>query len=535
MTMPNLDFHRDDARVEFERMRRALKPLASEEAVQSLSDAGAVLDTGVARLKRELLASSLCWNDDNHRLMAWIEQQHRAVADFAAQMVEALRATPQPVLPRLIATSLHHRGQASKWAMGRERAEPRGLHSLFLLAVACRRHREKFICRVDGGSRRTTIEALYFRALLLDRFTAGNLTRQQVEVLDAWLWEWSDELRAERERPSGPWLRVDLDTNAGLRSGAPPARGPSLYLRLEALERRRRATVAEMHRGRLVPATGCASELRIEDHVAVLDHLQQAFAASDDPESGRAPRTATSAQRIEVWAGLPEILARGIGVGIETGRFRTLSLEGAAAVDPQFVDRFAEVARRYFWIHDQSETGVGFEALEQDADGIEVGDLLGWRRMPGGPVHVGRVTRRFPRGAGEIFFGVSLLSDCPQPLKLLRAGATAGQDELTLLFMPGDDASGRHDGFLMLDGCYDVADAFAVRLAEEAFHIRFNRVRLKGRGWVLAGFELLERAPEPAAASAQPARAEASLPALALVEEDELDPWATEVRAKLLD
>src|SRR5687767_4146691 len=207
----SLNFQRDDNRAEFERMRRALKTLTDDESVQALVDLGSALDTGVARLKRDLLASSLIWNDDNHRLMTWIEQQHRSVADFAAQLVEQMRSQPGPELPRLIASSLHHRGQALKWAMGRERPEPRGLHALFTLAVACRRHREKFICRVDGGSRRTTIEALYFRALLLDRFCAGNLTRQQVEILDAWLWEWGADLRGERERPAGASLRVDLD------------------------------------------------------------------------------------------------------------------------------------------------------------------------------------------------------------------------------------------------------------------------------------------------------------------------------------
>ena len=535
--MPNvpLNFQRDDARSEFERMRRALKPQAiDDDSIQALADLGTALDTGVARLKRELLASSLVFNDDNHRLMAWIEQQHRGVADFAAQLIESMRNEPGPALPRLVASSLHHRGQAVKWAMGRERVDARALHSLFMLAVTCRRHREPFLCRVDGGSRRTTIEALYFRALLLDRLSGGSLTRQQVEVLDAWLWEWSEDLRGERTQPQGGWLRVDLDSAAGLRCGARTGIGASLYLPLDPLERRRRAIVTEMQRGRLVPAAGCAAELRIEDHVAVLDHLAEAFRASEDPEAGRAPRTPTGTQRIEVWAGLPEILARGVAVGIETGRFRTLALD-SPAVSAQVSERFADTARRYFWMHDESETGLGFEALEHDADGIEVGDILGWRRIAGGPVQVGRVTRRFPRGAGEVFFGVSLLSDCPQPLKLTRIGAGPDEGELTHLFMPGDDASGREDAFLMLDGCYDVERCFAASLAGTQFFMRFNRVRLKGRGWVLAGFELLEHRPEDPAGPMQPDRAPAELPQLSLAELDATDPFAHEVRAKLLD
>jgi predicted dehydrogenase len=48
----------------------------------------------------------------------------------------------------------------------------------------------------DGRGRTVTVEKLYLRALLIDRFATGSLTRQQVEIVDAWLWHWEAALKA---------------------------------------------------------------------------------------------------------------------------------------------------------------------------------------------------------------------------------------------------------------------------------------------------------------------------------------------------
>ena len=539
-SMVSMDFQREDARMQLESARRdlesALHGLDCEEAARRIIDIGSCLDTGVARAKRELLGSALCWTEDNQALMGWIERQHHGLVELGEELTFAMARDGSPMLLAMIASSLHHWGEAIKWSPGRDRADLAPLHLLFHRAQSLGRHREAFICKVDGGGKRTTIESLYFRALLLDRFGSGNLTAPQMEVLDAWLWQWGDALRGEIVAPEGLYMRVDLDSRSGLREGPREGVGPSLHLPVAPLERARRGIVTELHRGNLVPAQGCSAELRIEEHIAVLDHLARAFRAPEADAAPRAPRQQGDRARTEVWVGLQEILTRGIGVGIETGRFRALKL-AHESIDEQARHRFDDAAKRYFWLSDESASGLGFEALEADAAGIEVGALLGWRRIAGGPVIIGRVTRRVVRMAGtEVFFGIHLMSECAQPLKLSSSAAGRAAEE-TYLFVPGQDTSGRHDAFLVPEGDFERHAAYGVTLDDKSFHLRFNRVRLKGRGWVLAGFELMDTLVETAVTRPQSASDPVAKPPLArpALELQLDDPWSVEVRSKLLN
>lgn len=503
----HLQFQRPECRGEFDKIRNALKSSLLDSGVEDgagrLLDLGAALDTGVARMKRDLLGSSLCWNEDNQLVTAWIHQQHRTIAGIGSRVIEAMRREDgePPLLARIIALTFFHWGEAVKWISGRERADYAPLHDMLSLSMAGGRHREPVTWVADGRGRTITIEALYFRALLLDRFASGNLTRQQVEVLDAWLWEWSACLTATPSRPDGAALRVDLDANAGLRDGVREGNGRSLYLPLEPLEAQRRALIKELHRGRIVPMNGCTAEFRIEEHVAVLDHLARAFRAPQDTGAKRAARQQEAATRIEVWVGLPEILARGDGVkvGVETGKWHVLSLADPSrsteikdAGQPVRYEN-ADPSRRYLWLSDMSATGCGFEALDTDASGIEIGELIGWRRAAFGPITLGRVIRRLPSTtAGQVFLGVQLLTEMGLHFALTRADAfDRGGAENTFLFVPGDDASGRRDAFLLPESTFQQQHSYHAFTGDAVYTVKFNRVRNKGRGWILAGFEVV--------------------------------------------
>ena len=528
-------FHRPDGRAEFERVRRELKNVADESAAERILELGSILDAGVARVKRDLLCSALCWNEDSQAQSHWIYQQHRGVVELALRALEPMRRQGHPLLQRLTALTLHHWAESLKWSMSRERHEYAQLHDLLLLGMAGERHREPISWLADGRGQNTTIEAMYFRMLLLDRFTSGSLTRQQVEILDAWLWEWTPALRAERTPPEGPALRVDLDSSTGLREGRREVEGPSLYLALDPLEEQRRRIVAEFHAGRLVPMHGAAAEFRIEEHIAVLDHLARAFRAPEGEAALRAPRQQANGTRLEVWVGLAEILSRGIGIGSETGRYRALNLSDPSIVQNGNATRFGDASRRYLWLLDTSATGLGFQALESDAAGIEVGDLVGWRRSHAAPIQLGRVTRRMPTGSGgQIFIGVQLLTQGAQPLKLSQVVTfDNGQADGTYLFVPGDDESGRRDAFLVSEGTYELQSSYRAHVGNDSFTVKFNRVRAKGRGWILAGFEILpaghHAGPEPSISR------DLDFTLVLDVPEENLDPWSKEVREKLLN
>ena len=536
----SLHFQRPDGRADFERARRELKATlldhGSDAGASRLLDLAAALDTGVARCKRELVGSSLCWNDENRAMIAWIGRQHRSLLEMGVRLVEAMRreSGDAPLLERVAACALFAWGELSKWALARERPDYRQLHDLLLLAVPAARRRAPIAFVIDGRGGHASLESLYFRALLLDRFASGSVSRTQLELLDAWLAEWSAVLVGEREPPRGAFLRVDVDLDSGLRHGVREGEGASLYLALEPLEAERRKVVKSLHAGHIVPAHGCAAELRIEEHVALLDDLRRAFRDPAADVDQRAPRQSAAGTRIEVWLGLQEILARGIGVGIETGRWRTLDLQDPA-IQEQARVRFADASRRYLWLVDSSASGLGFEALESDANGIECGDLLGWRKTTGGPVILGHVVRRMPSGhSGQVFLGVRLLTMAAQPLTLTPEHACEGSEgDGTYLFVPGDDSSGRHDTFLVPESTFDLRSTYRTRLPAGAFTLQFNRVRARGRGWILAGFEVLplrSGAPD----FAQPLELTLEPQAPAAADESTSHAWDRELSARLL-
>jgi hypothetical protein len=142
---------------------------------------------------------------------------------------------------------------------------------------------------------------------------------------------------------------------------------------------------------------------------------------------------------------------------------------------------------------DSSATGFGFEALESDAEGIEVGDLIGWRKGLGGAIVLGHVMRRMPSStSGQVFVGVRLLTEnaVPMPLKQVVTFDN-GMADGTYLFVPGDDDSGRHDGFVVSEKTFELQASYSAHVGSEQYNLKFNRVRGRGRGWMLAGFEIL--------------------------------------------
>lgn len=218
-------YQRPEGRADFERARRALQSalpqMDAAQAQGALAELAGALDSGVARIKRDLLGSSLCWNEDNQRLAAWIQEQNRRLADMGAELALAPARRPggEPAL-RLAALALLQRGEALKWLQGRTRRDHAPLHALYTMMREAGGHRTPVTVVTEGRGRAATIEGLYLRALLLDRFASGNLTRAQLEVLDAWLWEWMPRLAGRDAPPEGATLRADLDANAGLREGA---------------------------------------------------------------------------------------------------------------------------------------------------------------------------------------------------------------------------------------------------------------------------------------------------------------------------
>ncbi|HEX4331612.1 MAG TPA: hypothetical protein VH040_05720 [Usitatibacter sp.] len=499
-------FQRLEGRSEFERARNAVRTMlpdaSPDESFQAFLRIESDFDAGVLKVKPDLLGSVLCWKPEDRELSAWIYEQHREIAELArraADLFERRLGADDKRTLRLVVLAFLHWGEAAKWVV--DRREPYDyawMHWLMRLAMETSRNLEACEVRLDGRARSANLESLFFRTLLLDRFAGGNLSRQQIEVLDAWIWEWMPALKGCAIWPQEPVFRADLDGKGGLRTGERPDPGPTLYLRIAPLEARRREIIKEFHRGRIVPALGVASDFRVEEHVAVLEQLRAAFEAPQGEGATRVPRRHSSGGPVEVWVGLSEILARGLNALTPATPPHVLTVKKGLSDTQrirqvQFLDEF-ESPRRFLRLVDVSDTGYGLEASDQEAFGIGVGDLVGIKLSEDEPCVLGRVARRVPAAyQGKVVIGVNALCADPQALTLSRKERQNRPDDDELfIYVPGCEASGAHDAFVVHEKLLNEPGVHEAMLGDDRFTLQFNRVRGKGRGWALAGFEILE-------------------------------------------
>ena len=483
----------------YEQLRASSSGLPCASLALSFLEVEAQLDAGMIEIKTAMLTSGLFSNDDEQALGKWIYRQHANLARIGARATSACAQDagfdPSRTM-RLLALTFLHWGEAAKWELmvGRhERRDYRLLHSLMKIAIEKGRQRESGELIVDGMRRWSSIEHLYFRLLILDRFTSGNLTRQQVEVLDAWLWEWAMALKGKPEFPGDLVLRADLDRDHGLRYGRRSDEGPSLYLQLAPLGERRNAIIKELHRGRIVPAQGRAAHIRVEAHVAVLLQLRALLAGEGGDAFPRAPRKDAAPARVELLLGLAEITRQ---LGAEQGSMAPAIAPVAAA--PKAATTAGRVdygsvydkPRRLMTLKNSSATGYLFVASVQDAAGIEVGELMGVRMNPGEACVLARVVRRVQEQGDAIHLGMELVSDPATPIRLATLVAPDNTEE-TFLFVPGSDSSGRFDSFAVPYGALKDETRYRIRAGRAEFTLAFNRVHRRGRGWALAGFGIL--------------------------------------------
>lgn len=433
--------------------------------------------------RARLLGTSPTWTDEEVALARWLHRACDGLVTLAFRLagwLEKAGGVADPRTHEAMASTLYFMGETLKWEVTVSTTwvnDLRKTHAVMRLAMAGGMHRKDTRMRVDGVDVECTIESLYFRVLLLARFASGTLNLKQIEILDAWMWLWAPALRGVAD-PAGSVLRADLDSGDGLKRGVRQGDGPSLYLPREPIEDVYEDLVSEFHAGRMVPATGRTAGLHIEEHVAVLGLIRQGLRHAKEKPAPRADRRACD-RAVELLVGLPEILVRGFSTP-------------QAPVDPvPGVD--AGDKRRIVRVMNESDTGLGVEGPIATCGSIAVGDLVAMRLAPGEPLVLGKVARSVPsKSAGHVVIGVQRLGRRAQLVSVQREGGPAATP---VVFVPGDDSSGRNDACLVSERSYAERGTLQAPLDGHLFTVRIDHARQSGRGWVLAGFEVISSRP----------------------------------------
>lgn len=415
-----------------------------------------------------------------------------------------------PLLQRVVALALHHYASSIKWSFFRhETVKPQIwplLHAQFNFAEA-NGFATTLTHLFDAEKHfKTSVQALYLRALLLDVLNTGSLSMPQIEIADGWLAEWTLGYQLDHTYSAAAHsLFVDLDASMGIQLVTGNTAWPSYrYLKMERLRDQAEVVRSELRVGRPYHGHTSSSEFPVREHVALLTNVERVYKSLlDRSVSHIEERQLVANVSADVRIGFGAVRTAIAGDADETGashapnmKFADLELSLSAANKPTTEAETQNDAR---WkIHDMSSKGVGLLVERGIGEAVNVGELLAIK--PFGEVHwmLGVLVRKLTqRTVGETLLGVEIL--CLRPLSITLRQFTQLTDSkpdpsippTSALYLPGLEEHGRADIIVMPDRDVGLKSIFGLAAMSSKYRLRINRVLRKEAGWMGVRFEVL--------------------------------------------
>ncbi len=464
--------------------------------------------------REKFLQGGLAQTGSDQAVSEWVAERYDHLARIARSVVpyeQAIDASQRKSAGWAWALAVLLTGHASKWrkiAGLRADTAVRGrLHKLFVTATNAGVHDCILDVMVDRRSIETTVEALYVRALLLERFASGNLAPRRLEILDSWLLEWMGSLWLAREPiADGPSLAINTrNPNVGLTRHAPGEKA-DYFLGMRPLQRQLDRAVRDFRRGSIFPGWGIGLVFRVEEHVGVVDFLEREFAIIENSSGQKGKRFAVGGgSAVTAFAGFNDIYSRALqrqstlsasnvtessainapGDALSAAASRRAALSETGS----FVEQ--RIGRQPVHLLDISESGLGLEMSTDDAALFEVDELIAVRIEADKPCVLGVVARKTTtQQRSMVTVGVRVISKVP-----LRATLEMLNDRLVRqpakgIFVAGNAEHGFADSIIVTDAVYKANPTLSVMVAAGIFHLRLGRVRQQGPGWKMAAVEV---------------------------------------------
>jgi hypothetical protein len=482
--------NRDEVTSRHRSLERSLASFKPRDRVHSVGQALRAFEDQTRADREQRLKSTLAATREHQDYCTWIAERYDHLLQMARSAVSSVFDAPEAdagMRAQACALMLTLSGHAVKWrrfAGLRTAPDAREwMHQVFRTAVAFAVDANVISVRIEDQMFDATVEALYVRALLVDRFAGGNLAPKRMEILDHWLTAWMSSLWLTRAPAEGE-ATLGVNTN-GPRGLVPHQAGDGahLFLSLKPLERQLDRTLREFHHGRIFPGWGMGQTLPMEDHAAVIDFLEREFAlieAAGRSNSGakvRGKRVSFGAnQAVAVFFGFKEICE----LAFSGARLQSLA-GGGAELGVKNAIQLADV----------SEGGIGLDVMEDDARRINVGELVAVRLEKGKPCALGVVVRKSAlQKPTAMLVGVKVLGRAPVYSAIDRVDeATNSWQASEAILIAGNSEDGLADSVLVSDKTYVANAPIAVALGGETFVLNLRRVREQGPGWRLAAFD----------------------------------------------
>jgi hypothetical protein len=494
-----------------------LNRFAPEAAADQIEQASVEFEARTRDERERLLQSSAEHTAEEVGVCEWYAARYDLLARMARSITErslppAFTGPHQESIKQAAsawAYCILLRGHASKWRQiaGNRTIAPRGvLHQVFKSALAYKISDHILEVIVEGQRTETSVEALYSRTLLLERFASGNLSPQRLEILDNWLITWMSALWLSTQPPTDDaTLLLSIDTSSEIHGltrfevGQPA----DFYLALSPLHYQLERAIQSFHRGVLFPGWGIGMAFRVEEHVGVIDFLERELMLLEQNVLVKSKRFSPQNDvMVDVYFGLESITARGL-----VGQFANLTppeIANHASAERKDADEPKRLR-----VLDVSETGVGLVLPSALAASVAIDDLMAIRFGAGYPCTLGTVVRKTTGVVGadrnSTVVGIHFLSRCPLLARLKTAPVPGPRVAINAILSAGSSAYGSSDSLVVSDAVYKAAPTLTITFGNslsngtegafevETYHVRLGRVRRSGRGWKLVAFDIVER------------------------------------------
>jgi hypothetical protein len=494
-------------------LERGLDKGNAVESAQAISRALGELEDFSRQDRERYLRGSMTQTGGNQAVSEWIATRYDHLGRLARKVVpyqqaadaqEGARLAPVWALAILLA------GHASKWrkiaAMPPDLAVRGRLHKLFVSATSANADACILEVTVDRRNIETTVEALYVRAMLLERFAGGSLPPRRLEILDSWLLEWMGALWLRRDPiADGPSLGVDTrNPNLGFTRFHPGERA-DYFLGLRPLYRQLERATRDFHRGVIFPGWGIGLVFRMEDHVGVIEFLEREFASVEGASAQKSKRFAIGqGSEVAAFFGLNDICTRGLQrqsaitstsapqVRAMNDRGDILSVDAVRRAALSETGSFAapRLLKKPIQLLDISETGLGLEMGNEDAALVPLDELVAVQIEEGKPCVLGIVVRKTAaQQKPATVVGIKVLSRVPLRAALEMVNDRLVRESTRGIFVVGQAEHGFADSIIVGDAIYKASPSLTATVASGMFHLRLGRVRQQGPGWKLVAVE----------------------------------------------
>lgn len=425
----------------------------------------------------------------------------------------------QQHIPLIAARALRGFADILKWRYFRyERAEEKlwlRMHNIYRIAEFDGFQNNRFKFYEQEGKASSCMEE-YVRALLLSTLGSGTLTARQIEMVDKWLYNWSDLTSLDTTFvPEQHFFIVDTAHGQGLRRiRAQTNAEPSYrYLSTERLLARLGETERALKSGAIAASLGLGEEFRLPDGYDLINYVRNEWAPANERERRLSPREPTEG-RCEVVHDLANICHRmQMEQEIATGVHASQSLSPEEILDIKLYGFVTErtkaiVTQRSMgsgdqaverWpMRDRSETGIGITLKNEQSEWVRVGKLLALRLDPTAPWRIGMVRRISRQEDDWRRIGASLMYEVPE---LARLESTAEHTTLTYSVdgsaYGGEETSSNVLAFtnmeegpaLILEAAkYAHGRQYRLHLPDKVSLIQLESVLDKGDGWLMSSY-----------------------------------------------